>query len=249
MTNRIFLMDDESKELEHVQELLESRLPVQVVPISDSDAGLQLIRTNASAFAAYILDIEMVGQTYCGIQIAEEIRRQPGCALVPILFLTSRVHFGGEALRYIHYYDFLPKPCDAKRLIGDLRSALALDNAPGESRKAPIVLLEGRGTSLRLDLSMVSCLEISGQDMLITDFRGQVTAFPIKPRTFSKLCAELDTLPGHAMVQVHRSVIINRNRIRAIEWRKNSATIWLFNVADWKPAGKNYLDNLAIFRK
>lgn len=249
MTHRIFLMDDESQELEHIQKLLEEQLPVQVVPISDSDVGLQLIRTDASTFAAYILDIEMVGQTYCGIQVAEEIRRQPGCALVPILFLTSHTHFGGEALRHIHYYDFLQKPCDAARLVEDLRTALALDGAAVGGAKAPSVVLEGRGVSLRLDLSVVSCLEISGQDMLITDFRGQVTVFPIKPHTFSKLCAELEAMPGHAMVRVHRSVIINRNRIREIEWRKNSATIWLFNVADWKPAGKNYLDKLAMYRQ
>lgn len=245
MIHQIFLMDDESTELVRIQKILETQLPVKVVPISDSDVGIRLIRQTPSAFSAYILDIEMVGQTYCGIQVAEEIRRQPGCALVPILFLTSHTHFGGEALHHIHYYDFLQKPCDAERLIDDLRSALALDDTP----KPPCVLIEGRNGSFDLELSAISCIELSGQDMLITDFRGRVTAVPAKPNAFSRLCARLETIPGHSLVRIHRSVIINRNRIREIEWRKNSATVWLFNVADWKPAGKNYLDNLSMYRQ
>lgn len=105
----IFLLDDQLDELNNVKSFLEDQLPVKVVPVSNSDVAMQLVKKHTSLFSAYILDIEMVGQKYSGIQVAETIRSQPRSTLVPIIFLTSHAHFGGGVLQNIHYYDFFSK--------------------------------------------------------------------------------------------------------------------------------------------
>ena len=242
----IFLLEDDSDELNRIKDTLELRLPVQIFPIPDSEASIQIIQKHYDIFSAYILDIEMSGQKYSGIQVAEAIRNQPQCALVPIIFLTSHAHFGAGGLHYIHYYEFFQKPCDVDRLVATLQEALSI-NSINEHSEHTTINIESNHLSVELDLEDISCIEIFGTQLYVTDLLGKVATYKVKPNVFSSICQRLKTMGNCSLRQIHRTVIINVNRIKRIEWRKNTATVWLFNVKDWKPAGKTYLNVLSPY--
>lgn len=245
----VFLLDDDNEELSRLKLVLEEELQVRTLPVSDSAAAMEIITAHAHLFSAYVLDIEMVGQKYSGIQIAEHIRRQPGCALVPIIFLTSYSHFGAGSLHYIHYYDFFQKPCSAERMVRSVSQALSIDSPNTPPSQPPTITFETNRLCVELNLADVSCIELLGSYISVTDLLGEVTVYRVRSNVFSSICYELDLLRGHSLMQIHRSIIINVNRIKEIIWQKNTATVHLFNVAEPKPAGKTFLHNLSIYAK
>ncbi len=217
------------------------------MPVSNAATAAELIPKIYSKISAFILDIEMKGQELTGIQIAEQIRKNPQCATVPIIFLTSYVHFGSGALHDIHYYDFLSKVDSKKLLINTLEKALGI-HLVTNNLSTPHIIVECTSCSLEISIESISCIDLFGSKLLITDFSGETQAYRVKPHAFSDICVQLENISGHSLKQIHRCVIVNVNRIKEIQWHKNSAQIWLFNVSDWKPAGKTYLHKLSQFK-
>lgn len=199
-------------------------------------------------FSAYVLDIEMIDQKYSGIEVAEKIRKLPNGSLVPIIFLTSHSYFGGGGLRKIHYYEFFQKPSNPIKVLNTLKSALSSEAKIKPSENQPLIFETGKLT-VELDISTISCREVYGSELVVTDFCGKSDSYHIKSSTFSKICKELNKRNDHSLKQTHRCVIINVNRIKHIEWRKNAATVWLFNVDEPKPVGKTYLHNISVYNK
>lgn len=247
--HQIFYMDDDSEELRFLKDALESSLPIKVIPVPDSEIAMQLIRLRSDFFSAYILDIEMDQQKYSGIQIAEEIRRQPNCALTPIIFLTTYKHFGIGGLRYIHYYDFFQKPYEIDQITESISNALSLQTYIKQTDFKEFIVFESCGITIKWDPSNISCIEISGPELCITDLLGKEFIYRVKPNVFSCICKSVSALKDPFLQRIHRCVVINVNRIKLIDWHKNYANVQLFNTQAWKPAGKTYLKALAIYGK
>lgn len=191
----------------------------------------------------------MVGKKISGIQVAEHVRNIANRALVPIIFLTSHAHYGSGYLRRIHYYDFFAKPFDHGALIESLRGALSLSSSNSSDTCSHLLIHTSYGISVELSFDNISCIEINGQNLSITNLLGKTNTYAVKYKTFSNIIEFIEHKKLSNFQQVHRCVIINTDRIRKIEWGKNTASIWLFNVEPFKPVGKTFLPKISIFNK
>lgn len=241
------LLDDNADELQIAKNIIESNLPVSVIAVSSPQQAMRYIDLYSDRIEAYIFDIEMVGNRYSGIQLAEYVRNTADGALVPIIFLTSHAHYGLGYLRPIHYYDFFVKPLEKDALLQSLRGALSISNTSDVCNH--LLILTSCGISVDLDFEDISCIEINGRHLSVTDLLGKVKTYTVKYKTFSNIVRFVENESMCKFRQIHRCVIINTDRIRRIEWGKNTASIWLFNVKECKPVGKTFLSQVAVFNK
>ena len=245
----IFLLEDDREELARLKQIIEENLPIQIYPVYSADEAMRLIEDFFDRFVAFVLDIEIVGEKYTGIQIADKVRCHSGGSHVPIIFISSYAHFSAGALQRLHYHDFFAKPYDPEKLIRSLSDALETDLNSCDPKRVPPLFIEGNGATFKMDLSDVSSMELIGSTLVITDLNGVEVKYQVKPRTFSNICAFLQQVQHPTLRQVHRSVIINVDRIRNIKWLKNTAMVWLFQEKSWKPVGKTYMEQLAHYNK
>ncbi len=244
--NPIFLLEDDPEELNHLKQAIKRAFHLPIIATQSSDMAVQWLSQNFTPCAAYILDIEMKGQRYSGIEVAKRIRQKPEAKFTPIFFITVHSHYGMGALQYIHYYDFIEKPYDLSQLLYSIQSAIQPINY--QSMIYPQLIIDGKRCSYELNPDEISCIEQFGTEIVITNLLGQETTLPVKHHAFSQLCEQLSQVKNHCLQQVHRSVIINLMRIHKIDWQKNYATVWLFNVTEGKPISRRYWHYLSKYQ-
>ena len=243
----IFLLEDNDADLEYTKSVLENALHATVVVADNADDVIPLLNRDLSRFKAFVLDIEMAGQKYSGIDVALAIRKNPHCTLTPIIFLTSYSHFGKGALKQIHYYDFISKSAPIEQLITVLQQALGLEKTLPPFLNKRTVVIDGRKFQTEISLEEISCIEQFGGKLIVTDYAGNETCYLIKSHAFESICEQIFTIPNCPFERIHRSVIINVHRIKSIDMGKNTARVTLFNVKEAKPAGKTYMHKLLIY--
>ena len=251
ITRYILLLDDDLIELNNTKSLIENDIPsISVITTNSYEKSIHYIDTYNQNIEAYILDIELSDSKFSGIDVAKFIRNDPKKALVPIIFTTSYSHYGSGFLQEVHYYDFFVKPYDKKQLLKSIKSSLSLisKNSCNAVNKLPIPLLYG--SSLLLNFNDVTCIEINGKELSITNSLGKVEKYYVKYNTFSNI---INYIAAHEelknFIQIHRCIIINAERIKKIQKGKNIADIWLFNLNNSKPVGKTFLHQISIFNK
>lgn len=106
------------------------------------------------------------------------------------------------------------------------------------------------GASLILNFNDITCIEIIGKELQITNMLGEVEKYHVKYNTFSKILNYICTHEElNSFIQIHRCIIINADRIKKIEKGKNIADIWLFNLDNPKPVGKTYFSKYQFLIK
>jgi len=107
---RVLIVDDQPRNLDALEAMLEPIDCVVVRADSADDALLKLLKTD---FAAIILDIRMPGMS--GIELAMLIKQRRRTRHVPILFLTAHFVTDEEVLRgyRVGGVDYLSKPVNA----------------------------------------------------------------------------------------------------------------------------------------
>lgn len=251
ITRYILLLDDDLIELNNTKSLIENDIPsIAVITTNSYEESIHYIDTYNQNIEAYILDIELSDSKFSGIDVAKFIRNDPKKALVPIIFTTSYSHYGSGFLQEVHYYDFFVKPYDKKQLLKSIKGSLSLisKNSCNAVNKLSIPLLYG--SSLLLNFNDVTCIEINGKELSITNSLGKVEKYYVKYKTFSNI---INYIAAHEelknFIQIHRCIIINAERIKKIQKGKNIADIWLFNLNNSKPVGKTFLHQISIFNK
>jgi PAS domain S-box-containing protein len=107
---RILIVDDQPRNLDALEAMLEPIDCVVVRAESPDDALLKLLKED---FAAIVLDIRMPGMS--GIELATLIKQRRRTRHVPILFLTAHLVTDEEVLKGYHVgaVDYLSKPVNA----------------------------------------------------------------------------------------------------------------------------------------
>lgn len=243
----VFLLEDNRRELEYTKKILEQALNVTVVVSDNADETMPLLTNDISRFNAFVLDIEMEGQTYSGIDVAKAIRSNKKCALSPIIFLTSYSHFGNGVLKQLHYYDFISKSAPIEQLVAVLQQALGLEKRMPTFLDRPKLIIDGRKFQTEISADRISCIEQFGNELVVTDYSGKTERYFTKSRAFESICDQIAAISDCPLEQIHRSVIINVLRIKSIDMEKNTGRVTLFNISDKKPAGKTYLYKLSAY--
>ncbi|CAD5372361.1 Positive alginate biosynthesis regulatory protein [Rubrivivax sp. A210] len=202
---------------------------------ADADQALALLR--AEAVDVVLLDIHMPGRD--GLRLAAELRALPQRPAV--IFVTAHAEHALQAFE-LAALDYLTKPVRRERLLAALqrvpRPIAAAASAAVPVVEAPVLVVSDRGRVLRLPLSELLLL------------RAEQKYVTLRTATQSHLLddslADLEQRLGDAVIRIHRSTLVARHAVRALELRSGgeddgSGDGWavrLAGVDEWLPVSR-----------
>lgn len=214
---RVVLVDDEEPARRLLREYLEEIPAVEIV--AECANGLEAVKAVAETNPdLLLLDIQM--PKLDGFDVLELLERD-----LPVVFVTAYDEFALRAFE-VHAVDYLLKPFTRERLAEALsrvrkRRAEATTDADSPERVLSRDVGKARGPVDRIlirDGSHVHVLPVSAVDYIEVDHDYTTVVSSgkrhLKQETLSNLEAQLDP---HRFVRIHRSFLLNVDRIAKIE--------------------------------
>jgi DNA-binding LytR/AlgR family response regulator len=246
---RVLLVDDETLAVDRLRGLLAHFDDVEVVGSAHSgDAALE--QAAALRPDAILLDVEM--PILDGFDVVEELAR--GGAEPLIIFVTAFPRFAASAFD-TGAIDFLTKPVRLTRLeaaVARLRRAIDDRTATdrlcelagqlealrqergGAGIHAPNHLwVRCRGEAVRVDLDRLECIAAEGEYVRL--FTGEASYLHR-----ASVTAMMERLNPQRFLRIHRSYIIDRNRIVSVRRRATGGYELLTDGGRTLPVGRNY---------
>jgi len=148
------------------------------------------------------------GERYNGIQVAEDISRMsPGTRYV---FITGYAKYALDSF-VVHPYDYLLKPVDRNRLQDTLESVINLinDTAPSVPTLPMTISLKTKGGTDVVAFNDIIFVESANRQTLV---HTTSTCYA----TYQPLQHYINLLPATTFLQIHKSFIINKNKVSGI---------------------------------
>jgi DNA-binding LytR/AlgR family response regulator len=243
------ICDDEPLAVERLRDLV-GRMPDTEVVGTATDGRAALAAIADLRPDALLLDVEMPALD--GFDVVEALA-QGGEATPLIVFVTAYPQFAAHAFD-TGAIDFLTKPVRLARLDTAIeRVRRALDERDSAARLAELarqvealraerrgegmpgahLWVQRRGENVRIDLSQVDRVQSEGEYVRI--FHG--TASYLHREPISSLIERFD--PAR-FVRIHRSHIVNRDRVATIRRRPAGGYTIVTDGGDALPVGRNY---------
>jgi two-component system, LytTR family, response regulator len=202
---RVLIADDEPIARATIEALVREDAELSVVHVcQDGSAALAALRLGGVDLA--LLDIEMPGLT--GLDVIQEL----GAAAPPaVIFATAYDHFAVQAFE-VRAVDYVLKPYDDDRL----RAALVRAKTRLAEREAADRMGEGKITIHKegrvevIDIRNLVWVEAADQYVRLHTTEGET----LMRAAMSKL---EETLPPQRFVRVHRSAIVDMDRVVGLE--------------------------------
>ena len=228
---RILIVDDEAIARRHLSSLLAAETDLELVgECRDGPEAVEAIRRSRPDLL--FLDIQMPGMD--GFQVLENLQPEERPA---VIFVTAHDDYAVRAFR-VHALDYLLKPFDAQRLRETLDRAreeawrtssmeraerlqgLVRENA-GRPRPLERMAVKQGEETLILRTEEIDWLEANANYVLL---HAGPRSFPVR-RTLGSM---EETLDPYRFVRVHRSAIVNVDRIsRLVPWSHGDMKITL----------------------
>jgi DNA-binding LytR/AlgR family response regulator len=246
---RALLCDDEPLALERLADMIGRIDGIEVTGTAiNGQAALDAIAELDPDVV--FLDIEMPALD--GFDVVEELERHGGAAPL-IVFVTAYPQFAAHAFD-TGAIDFLTKPVrlgrlettvervrgviedrDARQRLADLASQLQAlrDERRGDFRVGNFLWVQRRGETVRVDLDLVDWVGAEGEYVrLHVDGGSYLHREP--------LSSILQRLDARRFLRIHRSYIVNRDRIAAIRRRRSGGYRILLTTEQELPVGRSY---------
>ena len=192
--------------------------------------GLEIVDTFADAMSAYqylsnnqvdlvFLDIEM--PDFSGIELVQQLQQPPA-----IIFTTSKENYAVEAFEFIeNVVDYLVKPLTLARLLLAVERYRKRTASPAKAAPVPVdtrpavtvpslsnkhIFVKTERKYVRIDLEDLLYVETVGDYSIFKTAQQQYTVHATLKSIKERLC-----LPN--FIKVHRSFIVNLDKIKDIE--------------------------------
>jgi len=205
---RVLLVDDEALARARLRTLLgDCRAPQAVVLGEAGTAAQALAALHSGSFDLLLLDIHMPGMD--GLQLAQQLQAQGGGPAV--VFVTAHA---GHALQAfdLEAVDYLTKPVRLERLQQALQKVERLAHVlpvPEPDLANESLLIHDRGRTERVPLAGVLYL------------RAELKYITVRTASRSYVLdgslAELEIRHAHYLLRIHRSTLVARRALRALE--------------------------------
>ncbi len=247
---RLLICDDEPLAVERLRELLARVDGVEVVgAATNGRAALEAVERLLPD--ALLLDIEMPALD--GFDVVEALAQGPASPPPLIVFVTAYPQFAAHAFD-TGAIDFLTKPVRLARLetaCARVRRAIDERGAAGrltelarqlESLRAERrgdggesghLWVQRRGESVRIDLSRVDRVQAEGEYVRI--YHGEASYLHREP-----ISALIDRFDAACFLRIHRSHIVNRDRIASIRRRPAGGYTIVTDTGELLPVGRSY---------
>ena len=246
---RFLICDDEPLAVERLRDLVGRVEGAEVVgTATDGRAALAAVANLAPD--ALLLDVEMPALD--GFDVVEALAASGGPTPL-IVFVTAYPQFAAHAFD-TGAIDFLTKPVRLARLdtavdrvrraIEDRDSATRLaelarqiealrQQARGGEGQGGHLWVQRRGENVRLELNQVDRVQSEGEYVRI--YHSSASYLHREP--ISSLIARFD---AERFVRIHRSHIVNRDRVASIRRRPAGGYTIVTDAGDLLPVGRNY---------
>ena len=245
---RLLICDDEPLAIERLRDLVGRVGKTEVVGTA-ADGRSALAAVAELQPDAVLLDIEMPALD--GFDVVEALAKA-GAASPLIVFVTAYPQFAAHAFD-TGAIDFLTKPVRLARLdIALDRVRRALDERSSAARLADLagqiealraerrgegggahLWVQRRGENVRIDLAQVDRVQAEGEYVRI----HHGTASYLHREPISSL---IDRFDAARFVRIHRSHIVNRDRVASIRRRPAGGYTIVTDAGDLLPVGRNY---------
>lgn len=184
-------------------------------------------RLVSEEFALIIIDLE--DREKSGMDLARFVRQIPRQCMTPILFFSRDRRMEKKAFHEIHCYDYFLKPIDMEDIIQILY--LCMRRITIRKKNNTIVFSVGsdRYPVLREDILY---LENVPRNVIVHTLSMDLTVPYLK-------LADFVGQYGAGFVQIHRSIVVNLNKIRCVDYSK--ALIELRETGEQLSIGRTYL--------
>jgi DNA-binding LytR/AlgR family response regulator len=246
---RVLICDDEQLAVQRLVDLLAMIDDVEVVATAgDGKAALEAVSTLRPD--AVLLDVEM--PLLDGFDVVEELARSGGESPL-IVFVTAFPHFAANAFD-TGAIDFLTKPVRLGRLENAIRRvARASEDRTASARLRELagqlealrkerdfgfrenshIWVHRRGESVRVDLDRIDWIRAEGEYVRL--MVGEDSYLHREP-----IASILTRLDEERFVRIHRSYIVNREKLTTIRRRATGSYEVLLGESEKIPVGRNY---------
>ena len=205
------IVEDEDKMITHIKDvvtkaLFGSKIEFKFKTYNKYNKELSDLTKDLSIIKVYVMDIELDGGI-SGLDIAKKIREEDWDS--NIIFLTSHDHMFETAFRNIYnIFDFIEKFDNMdNRLMKDIK------NISKHSFDNKTFRYNNRNSDLQIYYKTINYITTNDRKLtIVTD----TNTFEIT-MTLSKILEELD---DPRFKQIHKSAIVNKDKIANIEWNK-----------------------------
>ncbi|MFA6113645.1 MAG: LytTR family DNA-binding domain-containing protein [Sphingomonas sp.] len=247
---RLLLCDDELLAIQRLQDLLGRIEGVDVVGTA-ANGTAALAEIAALAPDAVLLDVEMPALD--GFDVVEELARAGESAPL-IVFVTAYPHFAATAFE-TGAIDFLTKPIRLGRLqiavdrirrsiedrsararlneLAGQLDALRLERTGGDVVEARHIWVQRRGETVRVDLDRVDWVAAEGEYVRL--YVGDANYLHRE-----SLTALLEQLDPQRFTRIHRSYIVNRDRIASVRRMATGSYQLGTDAGNKLPVGRSY---------
>lgn len=226
----IVLVEDEAGAAELVRGYMAS-LPGENRLFTFASAGEALRWAGDNQVNLFILDIQL--PDYRGTELAKQIRAMPRYRFTPILFTTELAGEELGAYRKIKCYDFLVKPFSEAQFRFAVTAALELTEKMGT--KPATLRIEQKHFVFEYELSDILYIESFGKQTVIHHMAG---GRELEDKISGYSLARLLELTGGALVQCHKSYLVNRAYLARVD--KVRQLLWLRGREEPIPVGEKY---------
>lgn len=248
---RLLLCDDEPLAIERLRDLVGRVADAEVVGTA-TDGRAALTAVAELRPDAVLLDIEMPALD--GFDVVEALA-QDGAHAPLIVFVTAYPQFAAHAFD-TGAIDFLTKPVRLARLdvaidrirraLGERESAARLADLArqveqlraerhggGAQTGAAHLWVQRRGENVRIDLAQVDRVQSEGEYVRI--YHGDGSYLHREP-----ISSLIDRFDPQRFVRIHRSHIVNRDRVASIRRRPAGGYTIVTSGGELLPVGRNY---------
>ncbi len=237
--HRVLIVDDEPLARAHVRSLLEGRPDVLVIgECGDGASAVTTIRNESPDLV--LLDVQMPGLD--GLEVVRQVGpdRMP-----PTIFITAHDEHALSAFD-VHALDYVLKPVNRQRFARAIDRALSAErpgSGPGLGEAIEVIARAKAGAD-RLAVRIgerVLYLRMSEFDWI--ESAGDIARIHVGRQVYEHriTLTQLEgRLPAESFVRVHRSIIVNVERIR--EFHPWSQGDWIIVLTDGTrlQSGKSY---------
>jgi two-component system, LytTR family, response regulator len=223
------LVDDNPMARAALRQLAEHIEQLEVIAEFDNATSAYNFLQKQSVDALF-LDIEMPDMT--GLELLQNLAERP-----PVVLCTSKREYAAEAFE-LNVVDYLVKPVSLPRFIASVEKLKAHAAAENDAiKEAPTkdiqhVFIRANNALIRLDLADIYYIQALGDYVTFITTNKKYTAH-LTMQNIEK------ALPAPQFLRVHRSYIVNTQRIDTIE----EGTMLIINK-QVIPLGEQYKSNL-----
>lgn len=223
------LVDDNPMARAALRQLAEHIEALDVIAEFDNATSAYNFLQKTSVDALF-LDVEMPDMT--GLELLQNLSERP-----PVVLCTSKTDYAAEAFE-LNVVDYLVKPIGLPRFIAAFEKLKNLNNLENEAANEPPsaapqqIFIRANSALIRIDLVDIFYIQALGDYVTFVTTNKKYTAH-LTMQNIEK------ALPSPQFMRVHRSYIVNTQRIDAIE----EGTVLIINKQSI-PLGEQYKPSL-----